>query len=344
MQQNDMERMFDDIYHQTIPAILFSYHKDQVRFTDLLQSLFDAWYRSDKVSFQEIYDKLKEGLNNRKEGGSHKELLIKTFNDRFLSLEQRFKNITNFQVEFNKLSKKVDKINRELSKMKLNDNNQVNAIHSLNIRIVDLEKNSLEKVDENLCFPLRKITASNKTMANLEKKTKKNTIAFTHAKNKRIESIKDRKCPNKECNGYLSAKGSCHGIKRYTCTVCKKTFPKDGDEFFHCTYCKNVLVGFGKECICLVCSKKTKIISEVKRGKFYLKCPKCNNVWWYNGSRDVGEHIHCPNKECNKNFKLKEENIIEKGGNGEVLDRDEHTCFRPNNSLLYSSKRMQQML
>ena len=114
MQPHNIEEKFDGIYNKTIPLILFSFYEDSKVFSDLLASLYDAMYRNDEISFNEILNKLDSKINERRLFDSHKEGLIKSFSDRFLSLDQRIHNIEGTYIEFKGMVERINDDHRNL--------------------------------------------------------------------------------------------------------------------------------------------------------------------------------------------------------------------------------------
>jgi len=195
MQQHDMERMFDGIYHKTIPLILFSFLEQQRVFVDLLQSLYDTLHRGDTVSFQEIYNKLNENIENVKSFGSHKDGLINSFRNRYLSLDQRMQNIDSIFLDF---KSKIDRINQD------------------HIRLNTQEK-SLRKLQPTIKMLKRKMMTIENSKSILKS-------------DENIDIKSDKPSIEKQCNrcGYTwEFKGKGYRIKdhvRIQCPKCKQFF------------------------------------------------------------------------------------------------------------------------
>lgn len=214
MQQYDMERMFDEIYHKAIPLILFSFQDDRKVFADYLQSLYDAFYRNDEVSFNEIYEKLKGFISKRKSYGSHKENLIKGFNDRYLSLDQRLRNIDRIFLEFYDMENQIKRDHVRLNNLTKAVKRISPTINTIKRKMNNIEnRKALSKSDEkvntsNQATCIKKNIDESIEKSNTTKESKDNG-------NQGIHII----CKN--CGHDWFFKG---GGTRATCSQCHKTY------------------------------------------------------------------------------------------------------------------------
>lgn len=224
MQPHNLETTFDGIYHRTIPLILFSFYDDSKDFSDLLGSLYDAFYRNDDVSFNEIYNKLDKKITERRDFGSHKELLIKIFSDRFLSLDQRIKNIDKNLIDFKEGLKQIDKLRSRITE----HGRSLNNIHK-KINALLQQKYQDDKVEVKVIKKDSKLNINVCPICNtkLYKRTVKGKISFY--------------C--KEDNKYK------HWFKK-----------DDNGNFYYCKKCGSVMLGSGKFLRCSKCNYKEKVI------------------------------------------------------------------------------------
>lgn len=206
MQPHNLEEKFDGIYNKTIPLILFSFYEDSKVFSDLLASLYDAMYRNDEISFNEILNKLDSKINERRLFDSHKEGLIKSFSDRFISLDQRIHNIEGTYIEFKGM---VDRINK--------DHNCISA-HGRSI-------NALHKKIKSTNFHLQSKEQDKKVVVRDTKRLPKSTTEVPIESNEKqgIEIT----CP--VCKRTWIFKGK---KTKANCGKCRKTFsiPKENEK------------------------------------------------------------------------------------------------------------------
>ena len=226
MQPYNLESIFDGIYHKAIPLILFSIYDDSKIFSDLLGSLFDAFYRNDDISFNEIYNELDRKINDRRDYGSHKELLIKVFGDRFLSLDQRISNIDKVIINFKSGLKQIER-----NQMKI-------SYYGKKIKMI-------EKMDKKIHIE-KSEKKREKIITSKDIKTNVNLCPICNTKIRKNNTLPDgqSKWYCKDSTGkYL------HWYVR-----------NNNGDFYFCKKCGAIMLGSGKTLRCSNCDYKEKVV------------------------------------------------------------------------------------
>lgn len=232
MNQSELQKRFDEIFHKAVPLVLFSTVNDRKEYGDFLSSLFIMCCNGNVTAFNEVYDLLVNKLNNKTTFDRHQQEYIDAFHNRYLSFNERIENIEKTYLDFQSLIKQIN-----------NDHQNV-LDHGRSLNRVHKKINSI-----NILLPSKKLNKKIGEDVAVKEVKPKSTV-----------------CPICDTKLYQRKEKAKNKISFYCKKGGNKYFHwfrlKDNGEFYYCKKCGSVLLGTGKSLWCSndKCSYKEKVV------------------------------------------------------------------------------------